>query len=108
MEVATKESTRRAIIFLVMHHAQNGRCLLCEGPMQAPSKLMSEQPNRSTIEHVIPTSAGGRDVLSNMALSHRRCNTERGSRPLDRVQAHFWTEIQARRQDLLESMGISA
>jgi 5-methylcytosine-specific restriction endonuclease McrA len=33
----------------------------------------------ATIEHILPKSLGGRDVLDNMALSHETCNKARGN-----------------------------
>lgn len=35
-----------------------------------------------TIEHLVPKSAGGRNMLANYALAHRRCNNDVGNMPL--------------------------
>lgn len=36
----------------------------------------------STIEHLVPKSAGGRNMLANYALAHRSCNNGAGNMPL--------------------------
>ena len=33
----------------------------------------------STVEHILPRSLGGKDVMENFALSHEACNKERGN-----------------------------
>lgn len=35
----------------------------------------------STLEHIIPQSLGGKDILENLALSHAACNLARGNTP---------------------------
>ena len=51
------------------------RCYVCNGPF-----TFTEGP---TLEHIIPKGSGGSthdDHRDNLALSHWRCNTEKGSR----------------------------
>ena len=51
--------------------ARDGRaCFYCPHPLM---------PGLETIEHLVPTTAGGPDHLANMALAHRRCNERAGT-----------------------------
>ena len=34
---------------------------------------------RATAEHIIPKSKGGSDEISNLGISHRKCNKRRGN-----------------------------
>jgi len=36
-----------------------------------------------TLEHLIPLSSGGRNMLSNMVLAHEKCNSDVGNLPLN-------------------------
>jgi 5-methylcytosine-specific restriction endonuclease McrA len=57
--------------------AQGSGCFLCGGEMGPRGTA----PDSSTIEHVIPRSAGGSNALGNIVLAHRSCNEAAGSRP---------------------------
>ena len=35
-----------------------------------------------SLEHLIPLSAGGKNILGNMVLAHKQCNHEQGSKTL--------------------------
>ena len=48
-------------------------CAVCGKPMSWKS---------SSLEHVTPVSQGGLSDFSNLSLSHRDCNSRRGSKPL--------------------------
>lgn len=54
------------------------RCHLCNRTVDMT--LPGTHKQGPTIDHLIPLSAGGDDVLSNVALAHRSCNCARGSR----------------------------
>ena len=54
--------------------AQNHRCCWCAWPLDA-----GDLGSKATIEHIIPTSMGGKDVLSNIAVACHACNTSRPS-----------------------------
>lgn len=52
------------------------RCYVCHGEL----RFADGSP---TLEHILPKGAGGSthdDHMDNLALSHWRCNTEKGSR----------------------------
>jgi 5-methylcytosine-specific restriction endonuclease McrA len=56
---------------------QNNQCCWCGKPMQF------ERPEKwdyETIEHLTPKSKGGTNAITNLALAHRRCNAERGTK----------------------------
>jgi len=51
-----------------------GRCALCGDPVE-----LVEGPDEATIDHVVPVSKGGVDLLSNLQLAHRKCNQAKGN-----------------------------
>ena len=53
------------------------RCHLCG--KRVPNVRYSARDTDPTIDHLVPTSAGGHDTKSNVALAHNRCNWERGN-----------------------------
>lgn len=53
--------------------AQGGDCHLCGLPMRLAT---------ATFDHLIPRAHGGHNGASNMALAHRVCNQERGTKDL--------------------------
>ena len=56
---------------------QRGLCYVCKEPLSIKDH---EGPDYATIEHVIPLSKGGKDDLSNLAVSHQKCNTQKGNK----------------------------
>jgi len=51
-------------------------CCWCGKPMQ------TDDPNRwdyASIEHLQPSSHGGKTTMGNLSLAHRRCNSNRRS-----------------------------
>lgn len=54
------------------------RCHLCGRHIDR--QLSGNDERGPTIDHLVPVSSGGRDVLENVALAHRRCNVARGNR----------------------------
>lgn len=51
-----------------------GRCLICNGRLSFDSR----DGRGVNIEHIVPRSAGGGSDLQNLALTHPRCNGEKG------------------------------
>jgi 5-methylcytosine-specific restriction endonuclease McrA len=43
---------------------------------------LCRQDGADTADHLIPRSAGGQNILANLAPAHRSCNTARGGMPL--------------------------
>lgn len=57
------------------------RCYLCG--VETPKALSgSKEPNAPELEHVVPLSAGGDHVYSNVRCACRRCNRAKGARLL--------------------------
>ena len=56
---------------------QHGLCYWCREPVlwNAPEK----SPEYATIDHLLPLSRGGRDLVSNWVVAHARCNGQRGN-----------------------------
>ncbi|WP_164002903.1 HNH endonuclease [Pyxidicoccus caerfyrddinensis] len=49
-----------------------GKCLHCNAHLMVG--LDGEPISRATIEHILPQTAGGTDVLTNLGLACARCN----------------------------------
>jgi 5-methylcytosine-specific restriction endonuclease McrA len=61
---------------------QGGQCCWCGKPMILKrSAHLSEM--YATLEHLVPLSAGGDSKRENLALSHRKCNQERGAKRME-------------------------
>jgi 5-methylcytosine-specific restriction endonuclease McrA len=74
-----KSSTRRHDLWKL----QNGKCCWCG---------LSVPLGGASIEHIIPVSMGGKDKLSNLAVSHTSCNKARGSNYLQEPHPSFLFE----------------
>jgi len=55
----------------IINIAKYGRlkCELCEGNL-----------SKYNIDHVVPKSKGGHDQISNLRLTHPKCNSKRGNK----------------------------
>lgn len=51
-----------------------GRCLICGGPL----RFDAATGEGATVEHIVPRSLGGTSDLSNLGITHARCNGEKG------------------------------
>lgn len=50
------------------------RCWLCNQRVAQAER---------TLDHVIPIARGGRHILSNVRLAHRRCNSAKGTKLIE-------------------------
>ena len=73
---AWSATKRRRWLRKVLVAKHNGCCYLC-GRIVELSDETSEW--YATVDHVVPLSRGGRDVLANLALACRKCNENKGS-----------------------------
>lgn len=65
---------------LILFHAQSGFCAGCGNKIRSkPGR--SNDPLAPTFDHVCPRSKGGKSLVTNGLLKHRRCNAQRGDRP---------------------------
>ena len=64
----------KAAIKEQLHKEQNGTCNGCKD--EIPLKLMD-------IDHIIPSSKGGQDVMENYQLLCRDCNTRKSDKPME-------------------------
>jgi len=60
---------------------QQGRCIVCGGHLPNVTRKLNGEPFSISLEHIMPRALGGADNDRNIALSHRRCNTEKADRP---------------------------
>lgn len=52
--------------------------------------LSGDHPLGPSVDHILPRAQGGRDTPSNLQPMHRRCNTQRGNRPLPKLHSRDW------------------
>jgi ribosomal protein L32 len=52
-------------------------CHICGTPVRTDVDRL--HPEGATIDHIVPISAGGHDVETNVATAHWRCNREKGT-----------------------------
>lgn len=77
-----KKRKKRTHNFYMLLEQQDGRiCHLCGHSISSRAKKGS--PLRITLDHVIPKSQGGPDILENLKLAHRVCNERRGNMSVD-------------------------
>lgn len=62
-----------------------GRCWLCD--LDVDPALVWPHPQSPTLDHIVPLALGGGHLMSNVALSHARCNISKKDRPPDRLPA---------------------
>lgn len=53
-----------------------GKCLICGGPV----RFDAQTGEGATIEHIVPRTLDGGNELSNLGVTHLRCNAEKGRR----------------------------
>ncbi len=74
--VKTEYYTRKHVIQM-----WGADCHICNKPVDFTANHVQGQPGWETyphIDHVIPISKGGDDVLSNVKLAHAKCNIDKG------------------------------
>lgn len=62
-------------------------CFLCGKPISKPEDY--------NVEHLCPTSRGGRNDASNWRMAHKKCNAEKGA--LTFAEYKLWLELEAKR-----------
>jgi 5-methylcytosine-specific restriction endonuclease McrA len=70
-EIAATDST-----FSLEEGRWRGKCLICNGWLGFDARTGFG----ANIEHIVPRSLGGDNALSNLGLTHPRCNGEKGRR----------------------------
>ena len=75
------ESRRSRRDFVFDRDGDRDRCVYCDGPQRGPT-FLDRVPNRLTLDHLIPTSKGGRTVRSNLVTCCNRCNNARGDKDI--------------------------
>ena len=66
-------NVRVTLTYLIQR--DKGRCGICGGVVRA-----KRGPMRPSIDHITPLASGGRHELSNVQLSHYRCNLSKNKR----------------------------
>ena len=78
LESRTATQQRAAVDRVVLCVQQAGVCPLCGQAGLTP--MMAAQGDNCEVAHIIPRASGGHNGLSNIVLSHTRCNREMGRR----------------------------
>lgn len=63
---------------------QGGFCFYCLEPMDMATPIQTH-PRRGTLDHIVPRSRGGTNVLSNLVLACYNCNRSKA----DQDEASF-------------------
>lgn len=71
-------SKPKSIQLTALFNAQSGICPYCGDDMT----MERGKQKSATIEHIIPKSKGGPDLLYNFMAVCNECNQERGNQPL--------------------------
>lgn len=72
------EAKRRRWAVRTLMRKQGGLCALCGEQMN----LVAGDDQEATLDHIVPVSNGGLDVITNLQLAHRSCNEARGNQPI--------------------------
>lgn len=73
---ATKAKRRKRL--LLIGDRAGWICWICGRPVD--QELPTDHPMHASLDHVIPRNQGGSDAVSNLRLSHHRCNHERDAK----------------------------
>lgn len=58
---------------------QKAKCCICQCPMLPYLREHTSDPNRATVEHLIPRRDSGPNTAGNVRLAHARCNHALGA-----------------------------
>lgn len=76
----TKEEFKKLCEFQIK--AEIAYCYLCGKPIISIKDY--------NIDHVYPLSRGGKDIPSNWAMAHKKCNEEKGALLLDEFKQYLY------------------
>ena len=76
-----RKKHRRGVAMMAAFVRQHGLCYWCGKPMLTPVECDGNARHRVTVEHLQPSSEGGRDHRSNIVAAHAKCNNLRRSSP---------------------------
>ena len=79
-ELGRKASNRRNWLRRTLLKKHSGNCVLCsESVVLKPL----DHPRAATIDHIVPLSRGGADVIVNMQLACLECNQKKGDMTME-------------------------
>lgn len=71
LDMAVRQSRRETLYKMLKNkHGGHVPCFVCKRPVNKED---------ATLEHILPVSKGGSDDLSNLSISHEKCNHARGN-----------------------------
>ena len=71
-----KDPRRKKAMYYRLRKRDGSACAICRQPLNF-RLLHTGTAWSPTIDHFVPVSAGGTNVMVNLRLAHRRCNTDR-------------------------------
>lgn len=71
------KGARRWRKMIALHERDGGFCRLCGGEIVL-SRLGKQNPDKPTLDHILPKAKGGTNDLENLQLAHAKCNTAKG------------------------------
>lgn len=78
----------------VIAERDNWTCWLCGRDVR---------PTSASADHLIPKSKGGKNVITNLKLAHKGCNSRRGNKPLRLIDTSKAERVM-RRNEILRRM----
>ena len=83
------KNTQKQVNHAILYQRQGGYCAACDHHFQ---------PRNLTIDHVVPSSKGGSDDISNLQLLCHACNQLKGDRPQEQLMAELLARGYANRE----------
>ena len=90
--VSLKSRTRKLSVRRRLRLRDGDGCHWCGRRLRDPETGRQARPDDATIDHVLPRSRGGGNLLSNLVLACPACNEERGD-ARDLLSLRPWLSI---------------
>ena len=82
-----KNTRKRRWIKHTVFKRDGGKCFWCDRRLTMETRSWPIPFNLATVDHIRPTSKGGKTLIENVVLSCFPCNNDRGNVPADEYLA---------------------